>query len=754
MLKKISPVVVVGLLLTIGCLSFYISGSSLIQAISNYAYDRLICYSIRYDTYFRRVDAKPKSDRVVIVDLDDKSLGRTELGQWPWPRYLVSEMTRKILDAGASVVAFDVVFAERDRTSPVMIRTNMNSHFNLDVELKGVPNNLLDFDEIFAATLAKGKTILGCAMSPTDEPLTNIDLSFDPYFDKDKHIIVKGKGAGKSYILQSGGIAISIKQLLKTSRSAFFNAIPDSDNIVRSNPLVWAYGPDRIYPSLAMEALRLDMNIERDRCFVDYDECGITQIRLKDLVVPTDNVGRLIINFRDVNKEPKTGFVSSFPVFTAWEVISGAFSASSFSNKIVFIGTSAVGLKDRRATPVTKDFSGVEIHATMIDNMLAGDMLQIPNWIDGANFVAIFVMGVFLTFFISRGRSWLSFVVSIVMVISSILFSWFVLKVYNGVFVPVWVILSIIIIYPTLTMIKFWQEELQKKRVRDMFGTMVSERVLHFLENNPESFSLTGQRREATMFFSDVAGFTTISENLPPNKLSELLNKYLSPMTHLIMDRNGYVDKYEGDAIMAVWGVPYPMDNHATEACLAALEQQAKLAEIRPKLNEEYGHDIHVRMGLNSGVVTAGNMGSDRKFQYTVMGDAVNQAARLEPANKIYNTLIIIGETTYNEAKNAIEARYLDKMIVKGKTKPISIYELLAVKGGLSAEKMKVIELYEEALRLHWARKWDESIKLLENVLELDQRDGPSAKLLSRIQQYRESPPPEGWSGEFLQLNK
>ena len=742
MFKKISPVVLVGLALTGFSLYLYISGPAFVQAISSYA----------YDTFMRSVHDKPKSDSVVIVDLDEASLKNPELGQWPWPRYLVSEMTKKILDAGASVVAFDIVFAERDRTSPTIIRTNMNRHFNLDVDIRGVPDSLLDFDEVFATTLASGKTILGCAMIPCEEVAQKVDASLDPYFEKEMRIIVKGRGDGKKFMLQANNIALSIKQLLKTSRSAFFNATADVDNIVRSSPLVWSYGPDRVYPSLALESVRLFLGIER--CVVEFDEYGITQIRMKDLVIPTDKVGRLIVNFRDISTDPKTGFVSSFPVYPAWEVLQGKVGSAALSNKIVFIGTSAVGLKDRRATPLTQDFSGVEVHATMIDNILAGDMLRIPNWMEGVNFIAILLMGVFLTIFISRGKSWLSFMVSVLMIFLAIKISLVIFEKSHLVFIPVWVILSIMIIYPSLTMIKFWQEELQKKKVRDMFGTMVSEKVLHFLETNPGSFTLTGQRREATMLFSDVAGFTTISESMSPDKLSELLNRYLSPMTHIIMDRSGYVDKYEGDAIMAEWGVPYPVKDHAIEACIAALEQQEKLAEIRPVLKAEYGQDIHVRMGINSGAVTAGNMGSDRKFQYTVMGDAVNQAARLEPANKEYGTLIMIGETTYAAAKEAIEARLLDRMIVKGKTIPISIYELLARKGGLSAEKSKVVELYQEALKLHWDRKWDEAIKLLRNALELDQRDSPSAKLITRIEGYKVSPPPDGWTGEFIQLRK
>jgi len=256
------------------------------------------------------------------------------------------------------------------------------------------------------------------------------------------------------------------------------------------------------------------------------------------------------------------------------------------------------------------------------------------------------------------------------------------------------------------------------------------------------------------MFFADVAGFTTISENLEPSKLSELLNKYLSPMTEIIMKRDGYVDKYEGDLIMAEWGVPYPMKEHAVQACYSALEQQEKLKEIRPLLREEFGYEINVRMGINSGVVTAGNMGSKNRFQYTVMGDAVNLAARLEPANKDYGTSIIIGETTKSHLNDDFVVRLLDMIVVKGKTKPINIYELVALRSNVSDGRMRVLKLYEEALRLHWARRWEDALKKLEEALAVDNSDCPCLTLKERILYYTQNPPSTGWMGEYVRENK
>lgn len=741
-LKKVSPVVVTGCGVTVICLALFLWGPGFIQAISNYAYDALL----------RRLAEEPKSGKVVIVDIDDASLEDPFLGQWPWPRYLVAKLTDSIYKAGASVIAFDILFSERDRTSPNVLSERMRRDFDAAVGIDGLPDELHDFDLVFSDSLKKGNSILGIMMWPSDRRAEYVAEDVDKYFKS--RLLFRGQQSvePRDFLLQADRISVPIDELSCNASAAFFNALVDWDSVVRSNPLIWGYGPERVYLSLALESIRLDQGITSGTVF--YDENGITGVRLGEFMIPTDMAGRIVVNYRKVDKAAKSGFYSTFPRISAKDLMDGRIRADRLKDKIVFIGTSAAALKDLRATPLTQHFSGVEIHATIVDNILAGDMLLAPNYMTGVQAVLILITGLFLTGVIYRGRSWLSFLLSVLLIWLAYISSVYLMKSHNLVFVPVWAIITVVMVYLVLTMIKFWQEELQKKRVRDMFGTMVSEDVLKYMENNPGSFSLSGQKADATMFFSDVQGFTTISESLEPSKLSDLLNRYLSPMTHIIMDRKGYVDKYEGDAIMAEWGVPFAMDDHAVQACLAAIEQQHMLAKIRPVLKEEFGHEIFVRMGINSGTVTAGNMGSDRRFQYTVMGDPVNQAARFEPANKDYGTLILIGETTYKLAAHAIEARLLDKLVVKGKSKPILVYELIARKGDLSADRRRIIDLYEEALKLHWERQWDAAEKRISDALSLDPEDGPCARLRIRISDYRMNPPASGWSGEHIRTSK
>ncbi len=741
-LRRINPVMLVGLAVTVVCLILFLWGPGFIQAISNYAYDALL----------RRVSEPPKSGRVVIVDIDDDSMADPHLGQWPWPRYLVARLNDRIFESGASVLAYDILFSEQDRTSPKILTARIKRAFDADVHIKGLPDEVHDFDQVFAGSLSNRNAILGIMMWPVDRPADMVDDSIDPFYSSYLSFMGKAKLNPIQFLVQADTMSVPILALNEAANTAFFNALVDSDSVVRSNPLIWAYGPKRVYPALALEAVRLDKGISSGMVF--YDENGITRIRLGSYMIPTDHAGRIVVNYRTINKSAKSGFYSSFPTYSAKDILDGKVGSRELADKIVFMGTSAAALKDLRATPLTQHFSGVEIHATMVDNILADDMLLAPSYLTGVQAIFILLTGLALSFLIARGRSWMSFLVTVAMIWIAYASSVLLIQEYHLVFVPVWIIITIVIVYLVLTMIKFWQEELQKKKVRDMFGTMVSEDVLTYLEKNPGSFSLSGQKAEATMFFSDVRAFTTISESLEPAKLSELLNRYLSPMTQIIMDRGGYVDKYQGDAIMAEWGVPFPTEDHAVQACLAAIEQQAALDRIRPALLEEFGHELHVRMGINSGTVTAGNMGSDRRFQYTVMGDPVNQAARFEPANKDYGTMIAIGETTYEAAKDHIEARMLDKIIVKGKTRPILLYELIARKGEIDEQRRKVTDLYEEALKAHWDRDWDRAERLLKQALSLDQEDGPCVKLLLRISGYREAEPEVGWNGEFIRATK
>ena len=422
------------------------------------------------------------------------------------------------------------------------------------------------------------------------------------------------------------------------------------------------------------------------------------------------------------------------------------------TDKVVFVGLTATGAGDVGPLSITEHAPMVLTHMTAVNNVLKQQFIvpadtRTQLLIMAGVGAAFCLIGAFLR-------------PSRISLLSGVCVVSYIGVAYAGIhrhafllplIAPVTLMVSS---YMTDLLVYYFAEEREKKKIRNMFQTMVSGDVLQYMEDNPESFSLAGEEREATMFFSDVAGFTTISESLTPELLVELLNAYLTPMTEIIMRHHGYVDKYEGDAIMAEWGVPFPSDDHAKLACFAALEQQTALAAMRADLHRRFGHELYVRMGLNTGVVSAGNMGSESRFSYTVMGDAVNQAARFEPANKDYGTDIMIGATTFDRVKDHVEARLLDKIVVKGKTEPIEIYELMAEKGELSSARQDVAGLYQEALRLHWEREFDRALGKLEEALAVDPEDSPSKALLARITHYRSEPPEDKWQGEYIRTSK
>ena len=732
-MKKISPVILSGIGLTVFCAVLYFFNPPFIRDISCKAYDAML----------RVTNRSPQSGAVVIVDIDEKSL--KQLGQWPWPRYIMAELTEKLFNSGAEVIAFDIVFPEPDRTSPAFMQRELSRRSGQNIHIEGVPENFTNFDSLFAEALKKGKAVLGCQMH---QGLSSSPPEIDDSCSYISHFVLKTHGDEVRFIPRATHITASIPELSKFTSQAFFNAVPDADGVVRSNPLVWLYGTHRVYPSMALETVRLYKGIETG--VIEGDELGVVSIKIGNIEIPTDSAGRAIINYRRVNSSSEGGFVSTFPVCSASDVLAGNVNSNLFKGKIVFVGTSAVGLKDIKASPVSQYLSGVEVHANLVDNILCGDVLRRPGWMLAVDLLVIFFTGIFLTIFISKGKSWICFLLTLLVITGSVYIGLELMKNKYIVFVPSWLILTAIIIHLPLTTMKYWQEEVQRKRIRQMFGTMVSSQVLSYMERHPESFSLTGRKMEVSVFFSDIAGFTTICEALPSDILSEFLNTYLSEMTNIILSRNGLVDKYEGDLIMAEWGVPFPSSDHAYQACASALEQQARLAEIRDELKKKFGHDIHVRMGINTGTVTAGNMGSTKRMQYTVIGDVVNEAARLEPLNKLYGTSIIIGERTFEAIKDKFETRFLDRVIVRGKSVPLNIYELLGWKGKVEPAKLEASALYEQAMKLYMERKWKESLSVMKKALDILPGDPPATLMLTRIHAYIKSPPPSHWKGEYI----
>lgn len=614
------------------------------------------------DVLLRQSAQPPRSDAVVLVDIDEGSLAA--LGQWPWPRHLLAMLTDQLRQLGAAVVVFDAVFPEQDRTSPVVARDEWSRLAGRDVRVDGIPGDVEDFDRSFAAALRRVKSVLGCYVEPDDFHDDHDPLYRGRFYERGE--------VERRFLPKAQGLVVSISVLREAAESeGVFNTVPDRDNVVRRTPLFFQRGKDQLYPALSIEAVRLRMGA--DLIGIHYDKevgQGVQRIQIRDLAIPTDAGGNLVLNFRS----------DPFPSVSAASVIAGTFDATAFSNRIVLIGASAAGLRDLRATPMHAETPGIEVHATAVDNMLAGDMLSEPRWMQHVNALATTLVGALLVLLIGRVRAWVGFAAALSCMGLTLAFTAWALLARRFVFLPTGPVFAIAGIYTLMTVVRYWQEERGRRRIREMFETMVSNEVLEFMESHPDQFSLIGRKVEATVFFSDISNFTALAESLDPDVLTSIMNRYLTPMSDIIMRRRGYVDKFYGDAIMAVWGVPQPVEDHAVQACYAALEQKERLAALQRELKEVCGCEIAVRIGINTGLMTAGNMGSERRFQYTVMGDAVNVAARLQEANKEFGTGILIGESTYQLARALIEARCIGPVAIRGKQQTVVAYELLGRK--------------------------------------------------------------------------
>jgi class 3 adenylate cyclase/CHASE2 domain-containing sensor protein len=565
---------------------------------------------------------------------------------------------------------------------------------------------------------------------------------------------------------------------LDYAQLGYINVWRDEDGTVRRNPLVvglrydwtWPEGHEEAgtredreiwVPSLAFLSCLNFWGIDLAGLHMDeaweVDGKPVVEVKLGESIIvrppgkperhiPIDKWGCFLIDY--------VGDVSDFETVSFRYTTEARWQGAKdiLENRLAFVGATFTGGTDAGPMTIHEYRPWVLVHMATASNLLNETYLQ-PIYGAGQTWILsglALLLAISSTFLRPKGYG----AVTLILAVAYGAMIWLQLASHQYL-LPVSAPVTLMVTSFLVVVLRHYiSEERQKRRIRGMFSTMVSPEVLDYMETNPDSFSLGGHEAEATMFFSDVAGFTTISESLSSAALVELLNKYLSPMSDIILSSGGYIDKYEGDAIMAEWGVPAPDPDHAKHACWSALEQQAKLAELRPQLLEEFGHDITVRMGINSGRVSAGNMGSSQKFQYTVMGDAVNQAARYEPTNKIYGTLIMIGNSTYELAAPYIEARLLDRIVVKGKTVPIKVFELLAKKGEMSEEKARIVERYQRGLALHIERRWEEAISCFQEALAIDPEDGPSQTLLTRVRGYQSDPPPDSWQGEYIRTSK
>jgi adenylate cyclase len=708
------------------------------------------------DLRFRSRGPVTPGPEVVLAVVDEKSL--EEQGKWMWPRSKFAQMIRILSESGAKVIAFDIGFLEPDKSSTVEAVKDfeelMESLHIKDEQLVSYltrAKQQADNDLILAEAMqeSKASVVLGYFFQMSAESIQHVD-------DKTIETQIRNARTSRYTAIRSTAdpeYEVSLEEafmpqsnieiIANSARySGYFNMFPDQDGAVRWVPLMVRLG-ETYYAPLAIQALRAYVRRVPMPVITDY---GVEKIQVGKLDAPTNERGLFMVNYR--------GGGMTFPHVSITDILHQRVPPETFKDKIVLVGATAIGIYDVRVTPFDNLFPGPEIHANIIDNILHQDFLQRPDWAKLFDLAAIGLIGLTLGLLLPHLRALPGTGVTIGLFVSYILLCQYLFS-HRGAWLNIVYPASVLIlVYVSLTVYKYLTEERQKKFIKDAFSTYLAPSVVAQLIKSPEKLVLGGEDRIITAFFSDVQGFTAISERLTSTEVVELLNEFLTEMTDIILGYEGTIDKFEGDAIIAFFGAPNILEDHAARACRACIDMQRRLAELRAKWEAEQRPLLKMRIGLNTGSAVVGNMGSRNKMDYTMMGDTVNTAARLEGVNKVYRTYTMISDATYISAKNGIFVRELDSVNVLGKKEPVGIYEVLGYPDEIDDVLKSVVELYAQGLGAYRNQDWDEAISFFSAALSAHPNDGPSQTMLSRCKAFKITPPGEGWDGAFAMTTK
>jgi adenylate cyclase len=695
-----------------------------------------------FDT-FQVIEPRVKTARpVTIVDIDEKSL--TKLGQWPWPRTNIADMITNLTQLGAVIIAFDIVFAEPDRLNPEAAAGTMRY---LDeatrTKLRGLPSN----DQILADAMRRSRVVLG------ETGLAEVTSKFDDTLPVTGFAML-GEDP-QPFLLHFPGLLRNIRILEETAAGrGLFTIKVERDGIVRRVPMMMR-AQDATMPSLSFEILRVATGTPT--IIMKSDKAGLKSIGVRGLEIPTDRNGQLWVHF--ARRDPSI-YVS------AADVIDGSVPREKIAGKLVLIGTSAVGLNDIKTTPVSPAIPGVEIHAQVLEAALTKQLLSQPPYGPLVEFGAALLLGLLVTAFAPNFGPVTLVAVGALFATVLLGTSWYFYSKHLLLIDFTYPLLSTTAIYLTLIFFAFVREQSQRRQIRSAFGQYLSPALVEQLAQSPEKLKLGGEEREMTIMFSDVRGFTTISESYKhdPQGLTTLMNRFLTPLTNAILARKGTIDKYMGDAIMAFWNAPLDDNQHQLNACEAALDMLERIDVLNKEREIEAqngGHayiPINVGVGLNTGTCVVGNMGSNLRFDYSVLGDSVNLASRLEGQSKEYGFPIIVGSKTALAVKDKFAILELDFIMVKGKKEPEVIYAIAGREDTAhSGRFQRLRNLTIEMLACYRSRDWEGALAAIERGRTTD--DAHTLELLyglyeARLRSYQQNPPPPDWNGAFALLTK
>ncbi len=701
--------------------------------------------NILYDLRLRMTMPNTIDDRIVILDIDEKSLAQE--GHWPWRRDKLAYLMDMVFDYyGAKVLGFDVVFSEADTSGGMdaldkLAKTDLqqNSQFLSAIE-KVRPE--LSFDDKFAQSLKNRPVVMGYFLSHHEEANNELGLLPQPLASAKGHEF-------SSLLFQARSYVGNLAQLQSATGLGGYlnNSNVDEDGVYRRLPMVTQY-KDQLFSTLSLSILRQVMGMP-DVEFItsdDYGDSRLEAISLAGFKVPVDEGGNLLVPFR--------GRQGSFPYISATDVLNGVTDISQLKDKIVIVGTSAAGLLDLRSTPVQNIYAGVEVHANILSGLLDQTVRSRPTYIIAVEAIELVVLAILAMLIFPRLGVVASaaFFLVIASIVATLNFHvWTEHNLDTRLATP---LIFFSFLYGLQLFFGFFFESRKKKQLGNIFGQYIPNELVEEMSKTDDEFTLKGENRVMTVFFSDVRGFTTISEAMEdPQDLCNLINEILTPVTHVIHHHKGTIDKYIGDAIMAFWGAPIPTDKHAYLAVKAGLDVIKSLTAINESFKAKNWPAVDLGIGLNTGPMVVGNMGSQFRIAYTVMGDTVNLGSRLEGLTKQYGVKMIVSESTLAAAPE-FAYRELDRVRVKGKNKPITIYEPIGELADVSPEQQTLLDLVHQALADYRQQLWDKSEAAFHQLHDLKPDDKLYKIYLERIEHYRETPPEENWDGAFTHTSK
>ncbi|HZM69341.1 MAG TPA: adenylate/guanylate cyclase domain-containing protein [Candidatus Cryosericum sp.] len=672
-------------------------------------------YELRsMDLMMRLRGAAPADPRVVVCDIDAAGVDR--FGQWPWPRPVLATLVDRLSAAGAAVIAFDIVFAEPARAGA-------------------------EEDRVLAESLKRsGIAVLGYYFrreKVSEEPAL---YGGDPANIQDSAIEQVIEPAGGFPLPDRPEVEPNIDLLAAAAASqGFFSIDPDPDGVLRHYAVLSRHG-DGFYPALAVRAVQKGLNA--GPLMLAPRQGRLPSLTIAGRPVPTDEAGRLWVNYR--------GPAGVFTTIPARQVIENRFDPEAVRGRLVFIGASETGIADLRATPLAGVVPGVEVHATVADNLLNGRFIHDTAVHLALSLTALLLIGPLVGLLVSAvPRAFPAFLLSAAAAGGWLAATWIAFTRFNGHLLIVAPFLAAVLAYVGGSVYRAVFVEAKARQIKKTFERYVSGAIVEEMLADPDRVKLGGERREMTVLFSDIRGFTSLSEKLEPEQVARLLNGFLTPMTRVVLETGGTLDKYMGDALMAFFGAPTVQPDHAARACRAALRMREELARLneaweREGLLKGFGGRLGIGIGLNSGWMSVGNMGSEEIFDYTVIGDNVNLGSRLEALNRAYGTEVLVSEFTAAQVSGDLLLREIDRVRVKGKQQPVTIYELVGPAPADAVARAR-LEGFASGLAAYRGRDFRAAGEIFARLLAENGADGPARIYLDRCQTLLLSPPPADW---------